>query len=349
MAWHGIEGHDEVVEQFRRAIRRRRLASSFLFVGPEGVGKRSFALRLGQAVLCDTRPEAELAPCGTCPACRQVAAGSHPDVHLVVKPPDKSFLPLELLLGPKERRGREGLCHDISLRPYSGRRKVAVIDDADYLNAEGANALLKTLEEPPPRSILILIGTSPARQLPTIRSRCQLVRFSHLPENTVAELLRREGMLEDPHRADALALYSEGSLTRAMELADPDLWSFRGTLFARLAEAELDSVGLAKTVASFVDAAGKAAPPRRARLRQIVRFATQFYRQLLRAQTGASSDDDEDLQRLAHQALASGMTGGQGTLLRLERCLEAAEHIERNANQATLIECWLDDLAGIST
>ena len=72
---------------------------------------------------------------------------------------------------------REGLCHDISLKPYSGRRKVAVIDDADYLNQEGANALLKTLEEPPPKSLLILIGTSEQRQLPTIRSRCRRLRW----------------------------------------------------------------------------------------------------------------------------------------------------------------------------
>lgn len=346
MAWHGIEGHDEIVEQFRRAVSRGRLASSFLFVGPEGVGKRAFALRLAQALLCNARPEADLDPCETCPACRQVAAGSHPDVHVVAKPAEKSSLPLDLLVGPRENRGREGLCHEISLRPYSGKRRFAVIDDADYLYAEGANALLKTLEEPPPRSVLVLIGTSPAKQLPTIRSRCQLVRFGRLPEETVARLLRREGMLDDPHKADELAPHCEGSLARALELNDPDLWSFRGTLFARLAETELDTIGLAKEVTSLVNAAGKAAPPRRARLRQIVRFATDFYRQLLLAQSGADSGAEETLQQLAHQALAAEASKGQQALFRLERCLEAAEQIERNANQTTLIECWLDDLAG---
>ncbi len=348
MAWHGIEGHDPIVEQFRLAIRRGRLASSFLFVGPEGVGKRTFALRLAQALLCDTRPEAELDPCGACPACCQVAGGSHPDVHVVGKPAEKSALPVEILIGRREHRGREGLCHDMSLRPYSGKRRIAVIDDADYLFAEGANALLKTLEEPPPKSVLILIGTSPARQLPTIRSRCQMVRFGRLPEETVAELLRREGLLDDPGRAEQLALFSEGSLTLAVELDDPDLWSFRDTLLARLAEEPLESVEMAKAVGGFVDAAGKAAPARRARLRQIVRFASQFYRQLLLAESGATVADDDELQRAAGRTLAAGAIRGQRTLFRLERCLDAAEQIERNANQATLIECWLDDLAGAS-
>lgn len=348
MAWHGIEAHDRIVEQFRRAIQRGRLASSFLFVGPEGVGKRTFAIRLAQALLCDTRSDADLDPCGTCPACRQVAADSHPDVHLVGKPADKSFLPLELLIGRPEHRGHEGLCHDISLRPYSGKRRIAIIDDADFLNVEGANALLKTLEEPPPKSILVLVGTSPAKQLPTIRSRCQMVRFDRLPTATVANLLGREGLLEEPHRASELAQYSEGSLTRGVELADPDLWSFRDTLFDRLAASEVDSVGFAKVVAAFVDAAGKAAPPRRARLRQIVRFATQFYRELLMAQNGVSSSDDATLQRVVQQAMAAGGARGQQTLARLERCLEAAEQIDRNANQTTLIECWLDDLAAVT-
>ena len=149
-----ILGHDSVLDRFRRSIRAGRLASTFLFVGPPGIGKKLFALQLAQGLLCERRPEEALDPCGECPSCAQVLAGTHPDVVVVKKPTDKNFIPLELLIGDKEHRMREGLCHDISLKPYSGRRKVAVIDDADYLNQEGANALLKTLEEPPPKSLL---------------------------------------------------------------------------------------------------------------------------------------------------------------------------------------------------
>src|SRR4051812_19527580 len=86
MTWHGIREHDSVVEQFRRALARGRLASTFLFVGPEGVGKRAFALKLAQAMLCERVPEEWLDPCEVCPACVQVMAGTHPDLELVAKP-----------------------------------------------------------------------------------------------------------------------------------------------------------------------------------------------------------------------------------------------------------------------
>ena len=345
MSWHDIDGHDDIGEQFRRAIGRGRLASSFLFTGPAGIGKRSFALKLAQAMLCQTRPEAALDPCDACPACTQVVVGTHPDVMRVAKPEGKSEIPVALFIGDKEHRRQEGLCHDISLKPCMGGRKIAIIDDADYLNAEGANSLLKTLEEPPPRSVLILIGTSPAKQLPTIRSRCQLVRFRPLPVDVVAKLLVSRGLVADPNEARRLAQYSEGSIERALELADAELWTFRNTLVERLAEASLDSVQLAQTVTAFVDEAGKEASARRARLRQVVAFATEFYRQLLHSQCGQFQSQDVELQRVVQRALDAEQTDTDSTAARLDRCLDAAGQIDRNANQATLIECWLDDLA----
>jgi len=347
MTWHGVEGHDDVVEQFRRALQRRRLASSFLFAGPEGIGKRTFALTLARALLCRNRPEEMLDPCGECPACAQVLAGTHPDLEQVARPKDRAFIPLELLIGDKEHRGREGLCHNISLKPYMGGRKIAIIDDADYLNPEGANCLLKTLEEPPPKSVLILIGTSPAKQLPTIRSRCQLIRFRPLPADVVAELLIARELVADAADARRLARYCGGSLQRALELADPDLWTFRNTLYQRLAEPVLDSVTFAKAVAGFVDEAGKQAAARRARLRQVVGFAAEFYRCWLHAASGGADTGDAELSRAVDRVMANRPEDRETIAARLERCLEAAEQIDRNANQTTLIETWLDDLARV--
>src|SRR5262245_11636097 len=214
MAWQNIRGHDAIVAKFRRALSKVRLASTFLFVGPAGIGKKAFAFKLAQGLLCERVPEAKLDPCGECPSCHQVLSLNHPDVDLVSKPADKAFIPLEQLIGDAEHRMREGLCYNIALKPYSGRRKVAIIDDADYLNKEGANCLLKTLEEPPPQSLLILIGTSEQRQLPTIRSRCQIVRFAPLSEADVAELLVERSFC-DAAQARTAATHSEGSLERA--------------------------------------------------------------------------------------------------------------------------------------
>ncbi|MCX7428192.1 MAG: DNA polymerase III subunit delta' [Planctomycetia bacterium] len=344
MSWHGIDGHDDVAEQFRRALGRGRLASSFLFVGPPGVGKRAFALKLAQTLLCQTRPEEAMDPCGECPGCVQVAARTHPDLILVAKPEDKSYIPLELLIGDKEHRMREGLCHDIGLKPFMGGRKVAIIDDADNLNAEGANSLLKTLEEPPPRSVLILIGTSPARQLPTIRSRCQTIRFRPLPEDLVAELLLRQGRVDSADEARRLATHGDGSPRQALELAEPVLWTFRESLLRGLAQPRLDSVRLAAAVSAFVNEAGKDAAPRRERFRQVVRFAAEFYRHVLLTLSGTARPRDATLGEAVHKARSAWPGDAMAAAACLDRCLEAFGEIDRNANQTTSIECWLDDL-----
>jgi DNA polymerase III subunit delta' len=332
--WHGIFGHNALVDQFRRALQRNRLASSFLFVGPAGVGKRTFALKFAQALLCEKHPEAQLDPCEICPACMQVTAGTHPDLDVLGKPEGKSAIPLELLIGDKEHRGREGLCSRITLKPFGNRRKAALIDDADYLNAEGANALLKTLEEPPPRSILILIGTSPAKQLPTIRSRCQLIRFQPLAAEIVAQLLIEQGVVGSTEEAGRLASLGEGSIQQAKALTDPELGQFRLLLCDELEKRLFDPLRLAQNVAQFVDAAGKEASDRRLRLHMAVRFAADFYRQQLFIQADAT--------RLAAAGTA---TPQDHTARRLDRCLETDQQIDRNANQTTLIESWIDALS----
>ena len=364
MAWHNIEGHDAVVEKLRRAVARNRLASSFLFAGPAGIGKRTFALRFAQALLCQTRPETALDPCGTCPSCTMALAGTHPDIEVISKPEDKAFLPVELFLGDLQHRGREGLCHWIGLKPFLGGRRIAIIDDADLFNDAGANCLLKTLEEPPPRSVLILIGTSPARQLPTIRSRCQLVRFRPLDEETVARLLVANNLVKEVADAARLARCSEGSVRQALDMADADLWTFHRELLEQLSAESLDSVALAAKVAAFIDDAGKEAPARRARFRQVVIFAAEFYRQMVYARTHHAQPGtvpvfvagghkngtvpfDTPIDPRGEFATAARHFPGDAIAAAacLERCLDALAQIDRNANQATLIEAWLDDLA----
>ena len=348
MTWHNVRGHDRVVEQFRRALARGRMASTFLFVGPPGIGKRTFALRLAQALLCDERADDQLDPCERCPSCLQVAALSHPDVELLRRPPDKAFIPVESLIGDKEHRMREGLCYNISLKPYSGRRKIAIIDDADYLNKEGANCLLKTLEEPPPKSILILIGTSEQRQLPTIRSRCQVVRFQALAEQDLAELLVEHGVCTEIGEARRAAALGKGSFAHAVQAADPQFCEFRGQLLELLSQREFELLSAAKMVSQFVDDAGKEAPAKRARLKEVIAMAADFYRQLLHAVGGAGGSDDPVLDRavVAAQQWWSGDEAAIATSL--EHCLDAVGHIEANVGQANLIEWWLDELATIS-
>jgi DNA polymerase III subunit delta' len=338
-----LRGHDAVTDQFRRALARGRLASTFLFVGPTGIGKKTFALKLAQGLLCERVPDERLEPCGQCPSCHQVAAGSHPDVEVVQKPADKAFIPVELLIGDAEHRMRAGLCYNIALKPYSGRRKVAIIDDADYLNKEGANCLLKTLEEPPPKSILILIGTSPQRQLPTIRSRCQIIRFQPLTEHDVAELLVETGLCDDPALAKSAASRGEGSLERAALWCDTSLIEFRAELLGILSQSEISLQPAAKTISQFVDAAGKESATKRQRLRLVVSLAEEFYRSALLLADSGKPPPDVDLAQAVVSALRWLPPDAPAACLDI--CLDCYAHIDANANQATLLEWWLDELA----
>ena len=240
---------------------------------------------------------------------------------------------------------REGLCHDIALKPFMGGRRVAIIDDADFLNEEGANSLLKTLEEPPPRSVLILLATSLERQLPTIRSRAQIVRFTRLDDAIVARLLLADGDANDPQDAARLASFAEGSLERARALKDPELWSFRGALFGALAERPLASVHLAEQLEAFVNEAGKEASARRARCRQSMVFATALFREALRTGAGLSTAGDAELNAAAVRVLRVWGGRPEPVIALIDRTLEALNQVDRNANQSTLIAAWLDDLA----
>lgn len=330
--WHNIRGHDRIIQQFRTALSRGRLASTFLFVGPAGIGKRMFAEKLGQSLLCDTRPEVALDPCGACAACRQVAGGTHPDVHVVERPPQANNLPLELFIGDDEHRMRAGLCYELSLKPYSGRRRIGIIDDADLLglgNRESANALLKTLEEPPPKSVLILIGTSQQRQLPTIRSRCQMIRFDPLAEQDVAELLLTTGVCSDGELAAKAASMSRGSLERAQRWCDAAILEFHENLLGQLSMQEFDQAALSKAIQQFVEAAGKEAPAKRARMREVVQMAADFYREQMHALAAATGD-------------AEPAANCQ------ELCLDALAHVDANVNLTTLVEWLVDELANAS-
>src|SRR5262249_379879 len=144
-----------------------------------------FAEELAKALLCEQAPSGRLEACDRCASCIQAQAGTHPDLYVASRPEESLELPIDVI--------RE-LCRGFALRSARGRGKVAILDDADDLNDAAANSFLKTLEEPPPRSVLILIATSVDGQLPTIVSRCQVIRFPPLPGPVVVELLREQGV-----------------------------------------------------------------------------------------------------------------------------------------------------------
>lgn len=326
MNWETFIGHQQQRDWFAEAIGKHRLGGTFLFVGPPGIGKHTFALLLAKTLLCEQNPAAAMNPCGRCDACAQVDAWTHPDLLQVAKPENRSTIPVELLIGRREARMQEGLCHDIRLRPFRNRRRIAIIGDADDISQEAGNCLLKTLEEPPPHAILILIGTSEQRQLPTIRSRCQTLRFAPPRGEDAVALLKAHGVdLDDPGQADRAIELSGGDIYHAAALLEPEAGEFRKSFSELLQPASPDANALAKTVTAYVDEAGKEATKRRHRMREVFGVSVQFYRHRLRQAAQQQEFREADL-------------------FRLDRSIDALNQVDRNANQSTLVEAWSVDL-----
>jgi DNA polymerase-3 subunit delta' len=333
--WHSVRGHDRVVEELRRGLTGGRFPHAFLFVGPEGVGKRTFALRLAQALLCARFDESALDPCGVCPSCLQVMSGTHPDLLQIERPEDKHELPIKVI--------RE-LCLDLGLKPMHGQRRVAIVDDADDLNDEAANAFLKTLEEPPPGSVLILIGTSAELQLDTIVSRCRVVRFDPLPPDELAAVLVEQGVTSDPDAAAHLASLADGSVSRARGLADPDLERFRRDLIDALADPQgFDPPVLASRLGAFIKEAGKERIDQRTRARLLFGELARFFRGLLWQTAGLLPPSPDPDDRRAAADLAERLEP-EDVFMLADRCLDADYHLRRQANMILILDALLHDL-----
>lgn len=243
MPFKDVIGQERVIVQLQRALGKKRLAQAYLFVGPEGVGKRTTALALAQAVNC--QQEGAQDGCGLCPSCRKIQRHLHPDVRVIA--PEGASLRIAQI--------RE-LGADVALKPYEGRWKVFILDAADRMTEEGGNALLKTLEEPAGQTLLVLVTSNVSALLPTVISRCQEVRFSPIPPGPLAAYLAKEtGM--DPREARLLARLSGGSLGLALQMAVGGLLEARDRVvdatFAAIREGEAAILDLAEAWAKDRD------------------------------------------------------------------------------------------------
>lgn len=322
-----LVGHETPKAFFTGALRRGRLASTYLFVGPDGVGKRLFAERLAAALVCQRNDGRAVDPCGACDACRLSASGSHPDVLRVSKPEDRATLPIDAFIGPADKRNQQGLCHDLSLRPMLADRRVAIIDDADAFSIETANCLLKTLEEPPPRSLILLIGTSLSRQIATIRSRSQVIRFAPLTDQQVAAVLSGAPHALEPKAAQRLAEMSGGSVSRALLLTEESFVAARQELLHALESGGSDPIALMRLIEERSKAAGTEPKVRRRLLRELIDGAVgHFHRRLVE---GANEERRD------------------GRLDALDACLRAEEQTGRNGNQSAVVQSLAERLATI--
>jgi DNA polymerase-3 subunit delta' len=324
MPWSEIKGHEAVQAAFERAAQRGRLAHAYLFVGVAGIGKRTFARQLAKTVLCEGERQT-WDSCDRCAACKLVDSGTHPDLYTLAMPEDKHEFPMKLITD---------FIRDFSLKPARGSRKFAIIDDADQFNDESSNAILKTLEEPPPGSVLILIGTSADRQLATIRSRCQVIPFRRLALPLAEAVLTETGL--DRANAAHLASISDGSPGLASELSDPIIWETRTHLLREIAQPRARA---ADTVKRFLDAASEAGKETGAQRRRAMLIIRLVIDGLRAAMTGAITGSSEDSE------LASLSRFDPDWLDELiERCLECTEQIERRVQLSLAVEAFIAEV-----
>lgn len=233
MHFNNIIGHDLQKNLLRRAVAEGRVSHSYLFFGLDGVGKRLVALGFAKILNClkPVSPRDVNSNQGGCDcnSCRKIDKGIHPDVFVIE---------YKGLRDIKVDQIREDVEARLYFKPFEGRYKVAIVDEADRMSHSAQNAFLKTLEEPPNESIIILLTSSPQSLLPTIRSRCQSLRFEPIPiEFIVEELKTRRGLSGE--ESSLIAFLSEGSLGRALTLDDKIL-SDRNELIQRLSQVQTD-------------------------------------------------------------------------------------------------------------
>lgn len=222
VSFHTVHGHQRIGEFLRSATQQDRLPHAMLFAGTDGVGKCSIARAFAAWLLCKNRGDDA---CGSCASCRQVLVGSHPDFQFVGVVSGKKEIGVDRMRDVKRF---------MQLQPVSGPTKVAIVDDAHMLTVAAQNALLKTLEEPPPRSLLILVANNPDALLPTVRSRCQRLQFAPLPNDVVIDILTTVHSVDVAVARDAANL-AEGSPGRALALSASHAKESRERLLQSLA------------------------------------------------------------------------------------------------------------------
>lgn len=352
-------GQPEAVEFLRGVVSRGRFANAYLFHGPAGVGKGTAAIAFARALLCERTGPAPAGPaassemsaapspagdaCGRCPTCQKSADLQHPDLKILFpvsgEEKDLDDTVAETLAAWREdpffvftyekaasirlALTRE-LLRELAFHPYEASHRVVVVRDADRMREDQYSAMLKSIEEPGMSTVWVLTTSRPSRLPPTIRSRCQRVRFRPLAETAIGQFLRKNVGL-DERTSRMLAALGSGSLGRALALRDADPLAARNQALALL---EIARRGDPAELWKSVQALGRYGRAGRETLRRMIEFQILWQRDLLRARYGAARealvhrDREAEIRRLAESVDATEI---RRRLMILEEALRSIE------------------------
>ena len=313
-----IVGHEKQLETLRQSLLTNRLHQAYLFIGPDGIGKRTLALALAQEIHC---AELESDFCGKCGACRAIQTGNHADVRVLEPLSNKKDISIQQV--------RE-LEKALSLRSFSGREKVAIIDPATLMNWPAQNALLKTLEEPPPDSVLILIASNAGGLLPTVRSRAFALLFAPLPRQLmVSFLISRKGKTRE--QAEFLATLAMGSLGAVSKLENEKM------IEKRIEWMETLLCLRAGDYRSALNAAEALAGNREETLK-FLEWAGLWYRDLLSFRIAHAPNQVVNIDMLPQIEQQSAGIEEDDLFSLLSKTAEASRLIQRNVNRRMVLE-----------
>ncbi len=368
---HQTDAHTQV----QRSLESDRVPHAYIFHGPSGIGKELFAKGLAQLFLCeapttcaingpepdDSKPTEIRVGCGACRSCQSAKAGTHPDLHLIhrllarehpepeVRKRKARFVSVDVI--------RHFLINRVALKPQLGRHKVFIVCEADRMNDAAQNAALKTLEEPPPNTTIILIVRSTEGLLPTTLSRCQIVRFDPLPGEFVLDSLAQLRPDLDKNLADWYAKLSGGSVGLALEHIDDNLYAINQQLMEQLESVMQGRCdGIAELWSDQAKALGELEKKRdpeispteasRQGLKSVLFLASAFFSDLLRASCGVSGttvnrDTVDRFKNLAAKIHPERISDAIGRIAQTER------QLDQNVNAQLCIETLLFDLVDL--
>ncbi len=323
-----LRGHDPLLRQLDKSFSEGRYAHAYLLVGPAQVGKRTLAINMAQAVNCLSTEDIR---CGECDQCRHIASAQHADVRLIGVQREGEDGPQRRDIGIGDVREVQ---HQASLKPYEGKHRVFIFDGAERMSEDAANALLKTLEEPPPQVMIILLASHEEALLPTIRSRCRRLELRPLPiPEVTAELVNSNSMGQE--EAEKMARLSMGCLGWAISAAgDPSIMEKLRDDLARVSQ--ITTSGLEERFNYASDLASLFSKNRE-EARETLHLWLRWWRDLLIIKEGVEefvyNVDWSDTLQLR----ASEFTTGQ-IVDSIRAILTTLEALEHNANARLALE-----------